>query len=1209
MRLSRLIVQGYKSFATRTEFSFPGDITAIVGPNGSGKSNIADALRWVLGEQSYSQLRSRRTSDLIFAGSDGRSRLGMAEATMVLDNSDGSLPLDFQEVSISRRAYRSGENEYYLNGVRTRLKDLTELLAQGGLDRLTFSVIGQGMVDAALSLSPAERRRLFEEAAGITAYQSKRETALRQLDEVAANVLRVRDLMGELEPQLRRLATQAEQTNRWREVQAELAQLQTVYFGQRLHAAAEQAQAARERALYLRQRLELQSAELAQLQHTIEVLAREERELSTRLASQQLKAEQLNANLTASDREAAVLAERERALKERLAEMGRDRRLLLQEMRSAGEEERSLTLEAERLHQDAEALRESVDRLKAAQAAERERRRALQGRLEQVRRQLSDALSQRTEAGSDEAAAARRSQELTRLMEETSVAVDQDAEVRAAWAEEVNRLEGAAKRAGQALAQARRELDDRRQDLRRVQQQLAQTQRQASALEEEEQALRARLSLLTRMQRESYYPGVREVLELARRTEDSGIVGVVASLIRVPTGLEVAIEAALGARLQQVVVRRWSDAERAIEHLKRKHGGRVTFLPLETIQPPAAVQPTQFPGLVGVASNLVEVEPGLERVGQYLLNRILVVEDLTAARLALERVRGTESRSAPPRSYTIATLAGEVAQSSGSVTGGGERRSRSALLEQERERRRLPAEIRRRQSEREGVAAQALELRRALEEAEAGLSAAEERVQQARAAAEQAQGDESRAQLELRRVEERLQWQGERLAELKREQTVLARRREIAAERVTAAEAEAQRWQEVARQLEAELAAGGYGGVSAGETTGAEGEAGLEVERVRLAALQERVGQIRSALEGAERQRARLSARLEERNKHLRGLREELAAVRSSRAAMLEARTRYAQGLQDLEQAIRPERERLACLQRQREDLEGEERIRRQQHLEFGQLCGEAEISARRAQDVLTSLREAARLELEEESLRTLTESPAGGGSDNGLSLEEMEARVEALRRRRRAMGNVNPNAPQEHAELQERYQFLASQAADLEQAASSLRQVIQELEQTMQRRFRLTFEQVAARFEAFFRELFGGGSARLSLSDPEDLSGAGVDITVRPPGKRSQDLALLSGGERALTSVALLFALLEASGTPFCVMDEVDAMLDEANVSRFRRLLQRLATDTQFIVISHNRHTIEAADAIYGVTMGEDGTSHTLSLMLNEASQVRTAG
>jgi len=1190
MRLLRVTMQGYKSFAARTELTFPGAITAIVGPNGSGKSNVADALRWVLGEQSFSQLRSRRTTDLIFAGTDGRARVGMAEATIVLDNSDGSLPLDFQEVSISRRAYRSGDNEYYLNGSRVRLKDVSELLAQGGIDRLTFSVVGQGMVDAALSLSSSERRRLFEEAAGITSHQSKREVALRQLEETAGNVLRAHDLMRELEPQLQRLATQAEQARRWQDVQTDLTALQVRYFRRRLEEAERKAHASRERADYLQQRLALQADELSDLQQTIERLADEERRQATELDQRQAAADQLRTSLAAADREQAVLAERERSLRERLAETERDRADLTEEVRAAAQERESLAAEHKLVQAECATLRSEVAALEAAQQEERRRRRATEERLQQLRRQLSAALSRGTEAEAQRESAVRRAEELDRLLAEGHAALEAEDTAGQAAQEQVERLAAATRQESSALNEAQRILEQRRSELNGARQALAETQRQARATEEEEQALRARLSLLARMQRETYYPGVREVLALAEEEgESAGIIGTVGSLVQVPEELEVAIEAALGGRLQQVVVRQWRDAERAIEHLKRRRAGRVTFLPLETIRPPSPVDPPRFNGLVGVASALVQVEPGLEAVSEYLLNRILVVTDLAAARTALARVKG---------SYTVATLSGETAQSSGSVTGGGERSGRSALLERERERRALPDEIRRKHAELKSIAELGKQARAAMDEAERAVAAADRTLQQVRATVEQAQAEENRARLEQRRAQERLRWQRDRLSELEKERSALSGREAGARERSAAAEAEVARFQESARATEGELA-----------QMQDDGERGLQAQRARLAELQERLGRAAAAAQAAEHRHLRLEARVQERGRQAAALQGELDEVLRRRREVLAVGGGRSEELRALEAALLPARTRLTSSRQLRQSLEAEDRLRRQRHLEFAAVCSEAEVIAGRNRDALQAIRDAAEIELEEEVFRALVQGNESAPEMDEQPLDELESQVETLRRRRRALGGVNPNAPTEYDELRERFDFLSTQATDLEQAAASLREVIAELEQTMQRRFRTTFEQVSVRFEALFQELFSGGSAHLSLSNSEDLASTGVEITVRPPGKRSQDLALLSGGERALTSVALLFALLEASGTPFCVMDEVDAMLDEANVGRFRRVLESLAARTQFILISHNRRTIEAADAIYGVTMGDDGTSRLLSLRLNEAEKIAETG
>jgi len=1188
MRLRRLVIQGYKSFATRSEFVFDGGITAIVGPNGSGKSNIADALRWVLGEQSYGVLRSRRTTDLIFAGTDGRGRLGMAEASIILDNSDNSLPIDYQEVAITRRAYRSGENEYYINGSRARLRDIGELLGHGGLNRLTYTVIGQGMIDAALSLSPTERRKLFEEAAGITPYQSKRDEALRRLDETASNVLRVHDIMRELEPQLQRLATQAEQARRLADLQGELQSLQMQYYGRRLAEAEEQASAAGERATYLELRLGQQLAELSAFERSAEQLQAAEKALSARIESWQREAERLSGALATSERQQAVLHERERSLRQRLAELAEEEDTLAAEQQELTQEESAACSDIARLEGERQALTEELKALEAAEAGELELRQRGEQHLKQARQELEQALAAASGALSKLQAAERRRSDLQQQLAEVE---EQLRRSQARLDEYAAACEAAALRVQavqQRLRQAQALQEEQHLAAQQAQAALADLRRQAAAAEEEEQRLRARLAMLARMQQESYYPGVRAVLSLAEREpEAGGIIGTVGSVLKVPAELEDAIEAVLGGRLQQVVVQRWRDAERAIIHLKRQQAGRVTFLPLETIRPPRPVEVPRRTGVLGVASEMVAIAPGLESILQYLLNRTVIVRDLATARLLLDEVKG---------SYTIATLEGEVAQSSGSVTGGGDRRSKSTILEYEREARSLAPQLQaagqRRQAAIDGEQRQ----RQLAASAEVEAAAADRLLQQERAALEEAQRQETRARLELQQAQDSHQWHLQRLAGFRKEYESIAQALAAMQAEAQAAQLQADERRRQVQVLEADLLKRSV------ETSNS-----LQAGRSRLASLDERIASLASARLAARQRLQRLHQRTAERQAQRLAVESQIAEAVAQLQDATSAADEYRRALLQVQESIGPAKAELSALQRRREALEREQRLRRQWHLEFSHRCGEAKNDAARAQDTVVALEEAARRELgdgaDPTALRALLRE-----NQAAEPAERIAERIEEVRRRCRHVGSVNPNAPQEHAALLERYTFLSTQAEDLERAAASLRHVISELEHTMQQRFSATFAAVASHFSGYFEELFAGGHARLSLTDPDDLANSGIEITVRPPGKRSQDLALLSGGERALTSCALLFSLLEASQTPFCLVDEVDAMLDEANVGRFRRVLQSLSQKTQFIVISHNRQTIEAADTIYGITMADDGTSRALSLRLSDAMAMAKA-
>jgi len=1184
MTLRRLTFQGYKSFATRTELVFDGGITAIVGPNGSGKSNIVDAVRWVLGEQSFSALRSRKTTDLIFAGTDGRSRLGMAEATLTLDNSNGLIPIDFREVAITRRAYRSGENEYFLNGNRVRLRDITELLAEAGLDRPTFTIVSQGMVDLSLSWSPVQRRRLLEEAAGITGYQKKKEEALRRLEETAANVTRLQDIMRELQPQLQRLRTQAQQADRLRTLQTELRALQLRYYARCLAEARYQSERAHERAAYLQIRLQQHTTELEEFEEAARRVERQQHAIASQTESWRREGDRLRNALASVERRQAVLGERERSALDRLAELQQEIELLIEERSETQHEESVAAAEEQALTEEQAQLESDLIALREAEAKARKQREEAEARLRQLDKQLADAVSRETQASSQLEAIHRRLQELERLQEEAKGAVRKYQDSRSERLAALNQATRARQEASRRCELCQQQLTEARSTVQELHASLLRTQREMAETEETIQRLRARLNMLERVQRESYYPGVRAVLELAEKEgSNSGILGPVSALLSVSPELERAVEAALGSRLQHVVVQRWRDAQRAIAFLKHNRAGRATFLPLETIRPPTALTVPQAKGVVGLAADLVKVPQGLEPILHYLLNRTVIAQDLDTARNLLRRMDG---------SYTIATLDGEIVHSSGSVTGGSARRSRNTLLESERQRRTLPARIEQLRAQHREIASQEHNLGRALATAEANQSLAQDALQEARLSQEKHDRQETRLRLQYQEAEEKLQWQLERLQGLEVEQASLSRA--LAKAGAEAEEAEKlvtqlrQRVQEARQQFAAH-----QGDI----------EAQFQSLRMRQLTVEERLNHARARKAAAQTQLERLEERQRQRQHHVHLLSEELKRTQAEQEDVKRASAEYKRALDELAASIEPAQRQLQSLQQQQQQLALEQVERRRWLLDFTRNYNEAVRAAERSQDTLLSLHQMIEHDLGHEALDELAQILSDNAPDLGNEpLEALKRRIESLHAQCRNLSNVNPNAPEEYATLQERHTFLASQAEDLEKASASLRRLIAELEETMQQRLSTTFKAVETRFRTYFQELFPGGKARLSLTDPDNLGETGVDITVRPPGKRSQDLALLSGGERALTAIALLFALLDVSRTPFCLLDEIDAMLDETNLSRFLRIVRRLAQHTQFIVVSHNRATIEAANIVYGITMAEDGTSRVLSLKLDEA-------
>ena len=1196
MRLKRLEMFGYKSFASRTVFEFGEGMTAIVGPNGSGKSNIADAIRWVMGEQSPRSLRAQSTQDMIFAGSRGRARLGMAEVLITLDNSDGWIPIPFSEVTVGRRADRSGVNEYLLNGNRVRYRDLLEILGGAGLARSNYTVISQGMVDAALSLRPEARRALFEEAAGVSPHLRKRTEALGRISETERNLDRVTDILGEMRPRAHRLRRQAERASEHALLSQDLRELQRIWYGHEWQRIRRDLADADERVKQARARLEAQRAYARKVQADRDEIDSERTTLERTLSALAAQESQLAGQQETMRRDLAVLSERERLFNEQAASLDAE---LASMAPRRGITERETALASHELAQLEGRHRESTDELKevrAALAQTEKARRGLEARRLEIRQCLSTATSrvarlraralaietQETQLATDCAEANRRLQALGLVF--------------AQRAAQIARLQEHEHLLGQRLAEIqgrRQQLDDQ---LAVVVNQIGQAREAISTVRLARDQLVARRDLLERARQDlaGYYPGVRQVL--SSRSGLAGILGTVASLVTVPAELELAIEAALEARLQWVVTERWQDADAAINHLRQTGTGRATFLPLDEIRPPSPARIRANTAVVGVASELVRCDPRIAPVVELLLGRVIVVSGLDDARRLLD---GQSIAS------LFVTLQGEVVRPSGALTGGS-RRKGASLLEQEREWRLLPSRIK----ARDGELAEAHELLTArnherdrhrieLGDTSRLLASAQKRHERTLEALtkELAEAHE----LELER-----DWQTARSGRAREQLDLLGQEADQVRDQLGYALSEesenTSRLVDVEVQLEAARDTKRQQRSVELETRAALTQRMVAAQRNLLESLQETASQHNAQIRAKEAQRAGLNQKLE-------ALAEQLAST-SGRLVALGSR------IGELGTQITPARERVDEMDRSRSECE----LRRAQSLDRMQ---EAEVTLERitlehdrAEDRQTSLERSVEADLGPIDLPEASAHQLRLGlGDDIVTLPTVPSLPTGLRediRHMRArlgrLGSINPESPQDYARLLERRTFLESQAADLKGSIASLHEVIEELDSVIERSFAETVTRVDKTFRTSFNTLFNGGSARLVLTEPADMSSTGVDIVVHPPGKRAQGLALLSGGERALTGVALVIALLRANPVPFCFLDEVDATLDEVNVRRLRDLLQEQAEDTQFVVITHNRNTIEAATTIFGISMGQQGVSQSVSLSFGEASVVEAA-
>ncbi len=1200
MRLKRLELQGYKTFATKTEFVFDHGVTAIVGPNGSGKSNITDAIRWVLGERSYSILRAKRTEDMIFWGSEKRPRQGMAQVSIILDNGDGWLPVEYSEIAISRRAYRSGESEYLLNGNRVRLKDITELLDKGGVGLRTYNVIGQGLVDAVLSLRPNERRIIFEEAAGISVHQAKRTEALNKLEQTKENILRVNDLINEISPRLRQLEKQAQRARQYQELSQQLRELLLIWYAHRWREAQEalrQAEAkAKERQNLSRER----EARLEKLEQRKAELRARQSQLRQKLNDLRRKESELQAQ---SERKKRALA----VSQERLRLIGRQSEELTQEIASletsrSAQQERAA--EAQEALERAEAqLQEQLAHLPEVQQQLEARKRERQAVLEELTQAQDRAFQLATEA-------ADRRNRLTQLSERREDLALELEEHRSALAEHQAKMTTLRERIETLksdLETIRAEADSlalQKQELERESEASQERQAQLQALlakrQQEETRLQARYDLLERMRQEEsgYYTGTEAVLRAVRDGRLKGIVGPVARLIRVPAELEPALEAALGSHLHDVVVNAWADARAAIAFLKHTGRGRATFLPLDRIRAPKKTAPSfpQMEGVIGLAIELVESDPLLAEVKRYLLGSTIIVQDLDTAQRLLAHVDTSDT-------FQIATLTGELIGSNGAITGGPARDRNTGVLAREREWRELPQRLTEAKKRRADLEAQCQDEEANQRRLSEKLAALEKKAREVKAKEQAKQEELASQQRQVELLEQEIGWRKAIEDQLKSEMKALDEKEALLTEELTRLEEENGKTQNQILALKKRL------------------------DTLSLEEIESKVAELKTAIAIAKQTCENQRAVWQDLQTRLRQLDEQVAA-KKERAEKLKAEGRelivriedlrlsskeLVDQIKAVADSIEPTQAELAAMESEHMALEKSEAQLRPQLREYESLQAKAMLEVERRKDELNSLMRQIENDLglpETEIGDDIPEDPPFPLTSlpSDLPAEEelppgLEKDIQRLKAQIKRLSPVNLNAPAEYEEMLERYNFLTSQAEDLEKAARNLRQVIGDLDELMERDLRETFEAVRKEFKEYFTSLFGGGTADLVLTEPDNLMETGVDIIARPPGRRKQSLALLSGGERALTAVALIFAILKACPTPFCFLDEVDAMLDEANVGRFREALRELSERTQFIVITHNRHTVEIADTIYGISMGEDSTSRVVSLKLNEVT------
>ena len=1185
LRLKHLELNGYKSFASKADFVFSEGISAIVGPNGSGKSNVVDGIRWVLGEQSYSLLRGKKTEDMIFAGSDKRSRAGMAQVTLTFDNSDGWLPIEFSEVAISRRAHRDGSNDYLLNGQKVRLKDIHELLARCGLAERTYTIIGQGLIDNALALKAEERRALFEEAAGIGLYRDKREDSLRKLDATQRNLDRVLDILEEIRPRLASLERQAKRARDYHVVKRELDSVLRTWYGYHWRRALAAVDVAAAAAAQAEQELAAHQARQAEFDQQVGGLRSRAQELRRALNETRGRLDSARTEREALARELAVAEERARSLAAQREAAQAELPALLAEL---AEQQAALTGAREELARvEAEVGQARAD-LAAAQSIVHDGESAREGLL----RRDQEARSALARAEHDLAALRARA---THLHERQLALGDSHVAAQS----EVERLASDEAAARERLATLGQDLAARQRA--RVAAEAALTEAQAALraaeaaqLAASEDSLRAHgeldrlqarqeMMLQARAELAGFAAGAR-----ALRAADFPTHGVLGDMVEVPTEYEAAISAALGGYAEGLVVDDHSHAEEGLNTLGAEHG-RAALLPIRSLNGTHKVTAPSGDGVIGVAVDLLPDPGPLRPLLTSVLGNTVVVRDRAAARTTLEAV---------PYYATVVTLAGELFHAAGPVVGG--RDGAPGALEAARVRRDLTAEITAARAALAAAEARATQSVTDVAGAGAVLKFAHQALREAQDAERRAAVTRDSAALDAERAAQSAQSRRRALDQALQEAQQLAAALAAAESQMVTQAATRDAAQAAGEQAARELA--NFSADDAGALL-ARAQTAAALANQTVANARERAADRARATSAAERAVTERQGRVERIEAEL-AQRAEADAVARARVAELEGVVAEATA------TLEPLSADLAELEADQTRLEaGDSESRGTLHTAEKHNT-DAQLDAARKQAELDNLR----LRIEEDfGLVELEYSDASTGPtplpfealvDRLESVDALPADIEEQVNRRRnqmrRMGAINPDAEREFIEVRDRHDFLTTQVADLQTAQAQLRDVITEMDQIMEREFKKTLEEVGGHFTHIFAQLFGGGSAKLMLTDPTNPSTSGVDISCKLPGKKAQGLSMLSGGERSLTACALVFALLKVSPTPFCVLDEVDAMLDEANVGRYRDMLNELGQTTQFIIVTHNRNTVQVADTVYGITMGVDSASQMISLKLD---------
>ncbi len=1181
MYLKNIEVQGFKSFAQKINFEFHNGITGIVGPNGSGKSNVGDAVRWVLGEQSAKSLRGGNMQDVIFSGTETRKPLSYASVAITLDNSDHKLPVEFNEVTVTRRLYRSGESEYLINGSNCRLKDINEMFYDTGIGKEGYSIIGQGQIDRILSGKPEERRELFDEAAGIVKFKRRKNTTVKKLEEERQNLVRVTDILSELTRQLGPLEKQSETAKIYLAKREALKELDVNMFLLEYSSTAESLKELGEKHRLAQENLEDTQKEYEQTRVEYDRLEQELEELNTRMDAlrmesqeQALHKQQLEGQINVLNEQILAGVQNEDHYRGRLKTI--EEELAVREASRKELEEEKSDLYSQ-LKEVRSRLKDEEEKLNTAQ----ENIRTCTQAVEEGKNEIIEILNSRANTKGKaqrfdammEQADIRKAEISQRILRLKSEEEEQQTILRKAQEQYDSITE--------SIHSANEECDRLNQEVGNIQEKLKE---QTVQLEKEQTSYHREASRLESLRNlteryDGYGNSIRRVMEQKERVP--GIQGVVADLIQVNKDYEVAIETALGGSIQNIVTDNEQTAKTLIEFLKKNRYGRATFLPMSSISPRGEFSPREAlkePGVIGVASELVTTAPQYQQIARFLLGRVLVVDHIDHAIAIGRKYR---------HSLRMVTIEGESLSPGGSMTGGAFKNN-SNLLGRRREIEELEKGVAKLKSE---VAM----IQKAMEDNRNRRNVLRDAIADFQDKLRQQYIEQNTAKMNIAQQEEKAEEIRGGYEQINRDKEQI--RRQMLEIR--------QDHEQIARELESS------------RQDEQELESFIEEKQAELDQWKEEETKLTRELEEIRLQASSLDQKNRFDQENLNRLNSETQTLENEQKSIYESLAHSSEEMEQKKLTIQELKTEAANsgiqaqeAKLQLEKWQKEKEERNGKHKEFfekrDQLSGQIGLLDKECfrlksqMDKLEESREE-RISYMWEEYEITPNNALSYRKEELTDLPEMKKQVAQIKEEIRRLGSVNVNAIEDYKDLLERHTFLSGQYNDLITAEKTLEQIIQELDEGMRKQFTEKFAEIQREFDKAFKELFGGGKGTLELDEEADILEAGIRITSQPPGKKLQNMMQLSGGEKALTAIALLFAIQNLKPSPFCLLDEIEAALDDSNVGRFAGYLQKLTKNTQFIIITHRRGTMNAADRLYGITMQEKGVSTLVSVDLVE--------